>query len=81
MSARLAIGLSKVGACVSLLCPAVTGSESAVYRETFHFSSLHPLDSLQAAMEATTPAVVIPCDNRSVELLHELHAGEPTRRK
>jgi len=74
-SARLAIGLYKAGTCVSLLCPSHHPALKARgIAETFHFSSLHPLDSLQAAIEATTPAIVIPCDDRCVELLHELYA-------
>lgn len=72
--ARLAIGLSKSGASVSVLCPTRHPALKArAITKAFHFESLHPLDSLQRAMEASKPAIVIPCDDRSVGLLHELY--------
>jgi len=43
-------------------------------RKTFPYGSFHPLDALVAAIEATGPQIVIPCDDRAVEHLHELHA-------
>ncbi|MBZ5634684.1 MAG: ATP-grasp domain-containing protein [Acidobacteriia bacterium] len=74
-SARLAIGLSRAGATVSVLCPnRHPALKTRAIAETMHFSSLHPLDSLQTAIEASDPAIVIPCDDRSVEYLHELYA-------
>jgi hypothetical protein len=73
--ARLAVDLSRAGADVSFLCPRhhPVLKARAVAR-TFHFSSLHPLDSIQAAIEASSPDIVVPCDDRSVQFLHELHA-------
>jgi hypothetical protein len=43
-------------------------------RRTFPYSGLRPLDSLVAAIEATDPQIIIPCDDRGVEHLHELYA-------
>jgi hypothetical protein len=72
--ARLGVDLSRAGADVSFLCPRhhPVLKARAVSR-TFHFSSRHPLDSIQAAIEASNPDIVIPCDDRSVQFLHELH--------
>ncbi len=38
------------------------------------YSALHPLDSLTRAILETEPGLVIPCDDRGVRHLHELHA-------
>jgi len=73
-AARLAIELSKAGANVSILCPSRhPGLKTRAVARAFHFGSLHPLDSLQSAIEAARPAIVLPCDDRSVLFLHELH--------
>jgi len=75
-SARLAIGLSKAGCRVSGVCP--TRGHPLLYtrvvQQTFPYSGLRPLESLLAAIEATEPQIIIPCDDRGVEHLHELHA-------
>jgi len=74
--ARLAIELSKVGCDVSALCPIPGHPLLKVrgVRKTFSYSSLRPVDALMAAIEAAEPQIVIPCDDRAVEHLHELHA-------
>jgi hypothetical protein len=75
-AARLAIELSKVGCDVSALCPIPGHPLLKVrgVRKTFSYSSLRPVSALMAAIEATEPQIVIPCDDRAVEHLHELHA-------
>jgi hypothetical protein len=74
--ARLALAFSKAGAEVSVLClsrhPVL---KARGISKTFHFASLHPLESLQTAIQAFQPSIVVPCDDRSVEFLHQLHAG------
>jgi ATP-grasp domain-containing protein len=74
--ARLAIGLSKAGCRVSGVCP-TRGHPllfTRVVQQTFPYSSLRPLDSLTAAIVASTPQFIIPCDDRGVQHLHELFA-------
>ena len=75
-SARLAIGLSKAGCRVWGVCP--TRGHPLLYtrvvQQTFPYSGLRPLESLVAAIEATEPQIIIPCDDRGVEHLHEVHA-------
>jgi len=40
----------------------------------FPYGGFRPLDSLVAAINATEPRIIIPCDERAVQHLHELHA-------
>jgi hypothetical protein len=77
---RLAIGLSRAGCIVSAVCSPQGHplSKTRVVRETFPYSGLRPLESLTAAIEATNPQIILPCDDRGVEHLHELH-GRATR--
>jgi len=74
--ARLAISLSKAGCRVSGVCP--TRGHPLLYthvvQQTFPYSSIRPLESLTAAIGATDPEIIIPCDDRGVEHLHELFA-------
>ena len=42
--------------------------------QIFPYSGFRPLDSLLAAIDATEPQMIIPCDDRAVQHLHELHA-------
>ena len=75
-AARIAIGLTEAGCRVSAVCP-TSGSHpllrTRVVQETFPYSGLRPLESLVAAIEATQPEIIIPCDDRGVEHLHELY--------
>ena len=74
--ARLAIGLSKAGCEVFAVCPTRGHPlhKTRAVRRTFPYSGFRPLQSLRAAIEATRPHIVIPCDDRGVQHLHELHA-------
>jgi ATP-grasp domain len=74
--ARLAIGLTQAGCYVSAVCPPHGHPllKTSVVRQIFPYHSLHPLDSLTAAIEAATPDIIVPCDDRGVQHLHELHA-------
>jgi len=75
-AARLAVALSKAGGEVSAVCPARGHPVLKVssLRQAFVYSPLRPLQSLAAAMESVRPVVVIPCDDRAVQHLHELYA-------
>ncbi|HEY1790624.1 MAG TPA: ATP-grasp domain-containing protein [Verrucomicrobiae bacterium] len=73
--AVLAVRLAKVGIHVSAVCPAHNPLlKTRAVSETFPYSALHPLDSLAAAIEAARPDFIIPCDDRAVPHVHELHA-------
>jgi hypothetical protein len=76
-AARLAISLSKAGCVVSAVCPTHHPLlKTSAVQSTFSYSGLHPLDSLRAAIEATNPSIIIPCDDLAVQHLHELYACE-----
>lgn len=74
-TALLALDLAKAGSDVSAVCPTRHPMlKTRVVRQTFHYSGFCPLDSLARAIEATNPHIIIPCDDRAVGHLHELHA-------
>jgi hypothetical protein len=72
---RLAIGLSRAGCNVSAVCPTRGHplTKTRVVRQTFPYSGLRPLESLVAAIKESNPQIILPCDDRGVEHLHELH--------
>lgn len=73
--ALLAVELAKAGCDVSVVCPASHPLlRTRAVRRTFPYRSLRPLDALKAAIESAKPRIVIPCDDRVVQHLHELHA-------
>jgi hypothetical protein len=73
---RLAVALVKAGIAVSAVCPIPRHPLLKVrgVRQTLPYSGLRPLDSLSSAIEAIKPEIVIPCDDRGVGHLHELHS-------
>ena len=75
-AARLAISLSSAGIDVSAVCPSRGHPLRKIkcVRRMFPYGGFRPLDSLVAAINATEPWMIIPCDERTVQHLHELHA-------
>ena len=73
---RLAIVLSNAGSEVSAVCHVYDHPllKARAVRRIMPYSSIHPLDSLVRAIEATNPQIIIPCDDLAVQHLHELHA-------
>ena len=82
LSARLAMAFSRHGCRVSAVCPAkhplrfVSGVE-----RIFPYGSFDSLASLAAAIEATEPDLIIPCDDGVVLQLHTLHDRRPGLRE
>jgi hypothetical protein len=72
---RLAIVLANAGCEVSAVCPAYDHPllKTRAVRRALPYSGLDPVDSLTAAIAATLPDFVIPCDDLAVHHLHELH--------
>jgi len=71
----MAIALRTMGCKVAALCPTpghpvqkVTG----VVR-VFHYSGLQPIDSLTNALESFDPDIIVPCCDRGLLHLHQLH--------
>jgi hypothetical protein len=75
--ARLAAALLEQGAAVSAVCPPhhaltyVDGVAACALR------AVDPRRSLEQALRRTRPEFVLPCDDRCVLLLHELHRERP----
>ena len=80
-ASRLAMGLVKMGCDVSAVYPASGHplSKTRVIQQRFRYSPVDPISSLKEAIEAVDPEIVIPCDDRAVGHLHELHAREIAR--
>jgi hypothetical protein len=80
-SARLLIEFSRIGHAVSIVCP-VHGHPSRKVRcvhRTFPYRPLAPLDSLADAIETAKPDIIIPCDDKAVRHLHQLHSSKRAR--
>ena len=81
LSARLAIRLLEYGCRVSAVCPkghplrSVRGVHSL-----FTYHRLSSLSSLEKAIRQAAPDIIIPCDDRAVWQLHELHRLKPELR-
>ncbi|HEV2456003.1 MAG TPA: ATP-grasp domain-containing protein [Verrucomicrobiae bacterium] len=73
-TALFALDLAKAGCDISFVCPSHHPVlKTRAVRQIFRYSGLRPLQSLEAAIDATGPDLIIPCDDRAVEHLHELH--------
>ncbi len=80
-TARLAIGLKKAGMNVAVACQ-VQGHpvlKTSAVGHVLPYSGLRPLSSLMAAIETAKPQIIIPCDDRAVQHLHELRALAHTK--
>lgn len=81
LSTRLAIRFLEYGCRVSAVCPKghllrhVRGLDTI-----FPYRRLNSLTSLEVAIRQTIPDIVIPCDDRVVWQLHELHRLKPDLR-
>ena len=72
--ARVAIGLAQADCNVFAICPSRHPMlKTSAARQTFAYSGVRPLDSLLTAIKASDPHIIIPCDDRGVQHLHELY--------
>jgi ATP-grasp domain len=81
LSARLAVALLQYGCSVEALCP--TGHplrHVKGVRRCHTYSRLNSLGTLQNAIAATSPQLIIPCDDGVVSQLHHLYKKEPKLR-
>lgn len=79
LSSRLALALADAGCSVAGICPMPGHAlqKASPVQAVFHYSGFRPLESLRSAIAAFQPDIVIPCCDRSVRHLHELHARMP----
>lgn len=71
--ARTAQLLSQAGCRVAVLCPEGHAAFAVPMVSCFKQSAFQPIKALSNAIRAFGPAMVIPCDDRAVANLHELH--------
>ncbi|MDR3538255.1 MAG: ATP-grasp domain-containing protein [Acetobacteraceae bacterium] len=77
-TARLAMAIAQAGGMVSAVYPAshpLDATRAPVQR--IPYSALHPLQSLQSAIDRSEADIIVPCDERAVRHLHRLHANTP----
>jgi ATP-grasp domain len=73
-SARMAVSLSEVGFEVFAVGPHRGPlAKTRAVRQTFPYSGIRILKSLEHAIGETRPSLVIPCDDRAAGHLHKLH--------
>src|ERR1700733_9323102 len=82
LAARIAVAVARNGWTVVAVCP----PHSALcyvkgVREVLPLSAVGPRTSLIDAMRKVRPDLIIPCDDSTVFLLHEIHAGCPDLRQ
>lgn len=73
--ARLAIGLSKAGCDVTAICPTRNHPllKTRAVGRILEYGAFSPIGSLVRAIESTAPDIIVPCDDRGVEHLHQLY--------
>jgi len=77
-ASRLALALTKVGCAVAATYPPDGHplAQTSVIQLRHAYSALHPVNSLSEAIRNARPYLVVPCDDRVVEHLHELYVRE-----
>jgi hypothetical protein len=74
--ARLAMSFASIGHRVEAICPAHHPlAKTKAVRTLYRYHSLRPLDALAKAIKRAEPALIVPCDDRAIAHLHELHAS------
>lgn len=78
LSSRLAVRMIAHGCRVTALCPRghVLRKVSGI-GPVYLYRSRNSVAALERALAATAPDVIIPCDDRAVWQLHDLHASRP----
>lgn len=78
LSARLAVRLVECGGDVSAICPrGHLLDHVAGIRRLYRYRARDSRGALESAIEASNPDFIVPCDDRVVWQLHELHAHRP----
>ena len=72
---RLAMGFAGMSCDVAAVCPSPghPAAKTSAVRQTFPYIGGQPLVSLQRAIEAVDPDIILPLCDRSVQHLHQLH--------
>lgn len=77
VTARLTIALHRYGCAVAALCPEPRHPVRRVrtLRQSFVYSGFDPVGSIRKAVDQFQPDLLVPCCDRSVRHLHQLHAN------
>jgi len=79
-TARLGMALAKAGFTVDAVCPWRNPiSVTNAVRRTYTYHGIAPLRSFAAAIAASRPALIVPCDDIAIIQLHELYDREQLR--
>ena len=74
-TARLGMALSQAGCTLVAVCPPTNPLRSIrAFSEVYPHNGTMPLRSLNAAMRASQPDLIVPCDDLTTVYLHRLHA-------
>ena len=81
-TARLGVGLAKAGCSVEIVCPSHHPlGRTTVAHGRFAYQGLQPLRSLELAIEATQPSVIVPGDDLAARHLYRLYLRSRRRGK
>jgi predicted ATP-grasp superfamily ATP-dependent carboligase len=79
-AARLAISLANAGFDVDAVCPSHHPlALTSVVRHPHRYHGIAPLRSFASAVSATSPDIIIPCDELALRHLHELYYRAESR--
>ena len=82
LAARIAIAIARQGWTIAAACPANSPlSYVKGMGEVLPLSALAPRASLVAAIRKVRPDLIVPCDDSTVFLLHQIHAECPDLRQ
>jgi hypothetical protein len=74
--ARLAMAFASIGHRVEAICPGHHPlAKTKAVRTLYRYNALRPLEALAKAIKRAEPALIVPCDDRAITHLHELHAS------
>ncbi|MHB1023041.1 MAG: ATP-binding protein [Acidobacteriaceae bacterium] len=80
-TARLGMAFAEVGCEVEILCPrAHPALQTTVIHKHYRYKPLIPLLSIERAIEASQPDLIVPCDELVRGHLHRLHATATHRK-
>jgi hypothetical protein len=70
------MAFASIGHRVEAICPAHHPlAKTRAVRALYRYHALRPLDGLARAIKKAEPALIVPCDDRAIAHLHELHAS------
>jgi hypothetical protein len=76
-TARLGMALAQAGFNVDVVCPSSHPIDrTSIVRHRYSYSGLFPAQAISKAISASSPEILIPCDDLATTHLHEIYATE-----